>query len=364
MLLKVGELAKHTGLTVRTLHHYDSIGLLRPSGRSDSGYRLYDRDDVARLHGIQALRGLGLPLEEIGQLLGDGGAGMPAIIDRQLRALDAQIDQASRLRQHLRFVQAKFSHGDQPALDDWLETLGLMATCDRYFSPDEMQLLFRSWRTVEADWRRLVDDIRVEMAAGTPADDIRVQPLAQRWMTQMHGWMHGDFELMERWGRMYMAEPRIQESSGMDRAVVDYIEVAVQLRLSLYRRYITDEQLRRIVHVPVSDWQALRDAVNALQDAGVPPTHPAAWVQVQRWDQLFQRLTQGDRGLQDGLRRGNAEEPMLRAGALLSQEHREYLTCAAEAARAAAAAVSAVSAVPASSASAIPAMSPVPSGTA
>ena len=49
MLLKVGDLAKRTGLTVRALHHYDSIGLLRPTGRSDSGYRLYSRDDVARL---------------------------------------------------------------------------------------------------------------------------------------------------------------------------------------------------------------------------------------------------------------------------------------------------------------------------
>lgn len=47
MMLKVGELAQRTGLTVRTLHHYDSIGLLTPSARSDSGYRLYQRDDIA-----------------------------------------------------------------------------------------------------------------------------------------------------------------------------------------------------------------------------------------------------------------------------------------------------------------------------
>jgi DNA-binding transcriptional MerR regulator len=61
MLLMVNELAKRSGLTVRTLHHYDSIGLLRPTGRSDSGHRLYNPDDVAGLHGTQALHGLGLP---------------------------------------------------------------------------------------------------------------------------------------------------------------------------------------------------------------------------------------------------------------------------------------------------------------
>ena len=49
MLLKVGQLARRAGLTVRALHHYDSIGLLQPSARSDASYRLYDRDDIARL---------------------------------------------------------------------------------------------------------------------------------------------------------------------------------------------------------------------------------------------------------------------------------------------------------------------------
>ena len=65
-MLKVGELAARAGLTVRTLHHYDSIGLLSPSARTDAGYRLYDRDDVARLQQIQALRAFGMALADIG----------------------------------------------------------------------------------------------------------------------------------------------------------------------------------------------------------------------------------------------------------------------------------------------------------
>ena len=60
MMLKVGELARRAGLTVRTLHHYDSIGLLKPSGRSDAGYRLYNRDDVARPPHVHAPRPLGI----------------------------------------------------------------------------------------------------------------------------------------------------------------------------------------------------------------------------------------------------------------------------------------------------------------
>jgi len=74
MPLTVGELARRCGLTVRTLHHYDAIGLLKPSLRSDAGYRLYDRDSVERLHRIQAPRQLGLPLADIGTVLSGPGS--------------------------------------------------------------------------------------------------------------------------------------------------------------------------------------------------------------------------------------------------------------------------------------------------
>lgn len=77
MLLKIGELAKRTGLTVRTLHHYDAVKLLCPSARSDAGYRLYNRQDIERLHRIQALRRLGLSLAEIVERLLGGGDAWP-----------------------------------------------------------------------------------------------------------------------------------------------------------------------------------------------------------------------------------------------------------------------------------------------
>jgi MerR family transcriptional regulator, thiopeptide resistance regulator len=64
---KVGELADATGLTVRTLHHFDEVGLLRPATRSQAGHRLYTADDVRRLYRIIALRHLGMPLREIAQ---------------------------------------------------------------------------------------------------------------------------------------------------------------------------------------------------------------------------------------------------------------------------------------------------------
>jgi hypothetical protein len=66
MVTKVGELAAATGLTVRTLHYHEEIGLLVSSGRTHAGHRVYDDTDVARLYRICLLRRLGLPLAEIG----------------------------------------------------------------------------------------------------------------------------------------------------------------------------------------------------------------------------------------------------------------------------------------------------------
>src|SRR5690348_15687227 len=70
-MFTVGELSKLTGVTVRALHHYDEIGLVRPSARTAAGYRLYDDDDVLRLQQVLLFRELGLPLPEIAAVLDD-----------------------------------------------------------------------------------------------------------------------------------------------------------------------------------------------------------------------------------------------------------------------------------------------------
>src|SRR5688500_15374774 len=66
---RVGEISRAAGLTVRTLHYYDEIGLLSPSARSSSGHRLYVDADVERLYRICVLRRLGLPLRDIARAL-------------------------------------------------------------------------------------------------------------------------------------------------------------------------------------------------------------------------------------------------------------------------------------------------------
>jgi DNA-binding transcriptional MerR regulator len=325
MLLKVGELARRTGLTVRTLHHYDDIGLLQPSGRSDGGYRLYGAADIARLHAIQALRGLGLALDEIGRLLAEGGASLQTIVGRQLQALELQIRQASELRDRLELVSAKFQAGGEPGLDDWLSTLALMTTSAKHFSPEEMKRIFGEWAAVEEDLRRLAGEIPSVMRAGVLPLAPEVQPLARRWMSLMHDWMKGDFALMERWGDMYRSEPGMQGGSGLERDLVDYIEEAVQLRLSVLLRYISKDDLHRLGHVPEREWHALAGDVRASMAEGVPVSSAAARALLARWKSLAGRMSRGDPALLARMQCAHDEEPLLRLGSVVPADVRDYL---------------------------------------
>ncbi len=90
MALTVSEVARLTGVSVRTLHHYDEIGLLRPSGRSQAGYRLYHPGDLERLQQVLFFRELEFPLEQIARILGDPDFDVGAALRTQRQLLAEQ----------------------------------------------------------------------------------------------------------------------------------------------------------------------------------------------------------------------------------------------------------------------------------
>lgn len=84
----IGEVARMSGVTVRTLHHYDDIGLLAPAGRTGSGYRIYEDADIDRLRDVLAFRELGLGLDEIAGALGSGDGPVATLVGVRTRILD------------------------------------------------------------------------------------------------------------------------------------------------------------------------------------------------------------------------------------------------------------------------------------
>jgi DNA-binding transcriptional MerR regulator len=95
--MNVGEVAALAGVTVRTLHHYDRIGLLSPSGRTAAGYRRYSAADLDRLHQVLLYRELGFPLEEVATLLDDPSADPAEHLRRQHRLLRDRLDRTAAM---------------------------------------------------------------------------------------------------------------------------------------------------------------------------------------------------------------------------------------------------------------------------
>src|ERR671922_125035 len=115
---RIGELARIAGVTVRTLHHYDELGLLSPSDRTHGGHRQYAAADVERLYRLLALRGLGLPLQEIGPLL-DRDDGVEQTVRRHLARVEQQLRALTRLQSRL----TRLLDGGQASTERFLEAL-------------------------------------------------------------------------------------------------------------------------------------------------------------------------------------------------------------------------------------------------
>lgn len=101
----VKEVSVLTGVSVRTLHHYDAIGLLKPAKVTEAGYRLYDEQDLRRLQTILLLRELEFPLKEIKQILDAPGFDPVAALGQQIRLLELRREHLDKLIDHARTLQ-------------------------------------------------------------------------------------------------------------------------------------------------------------------------------------------------------------------------------------------------------------------
>ncbi|MBK3544025.1 MerR family transcriptional regulator [Streptomyces sp. MBT60] len=120
----IGEVARRSGVSARMLRHYESLGLVRPSGRTGSGYREYSGEDVRRIFHIESLRAVGLSLREIGRALDDPGFTPSALVDdlilRTRERIVAETELLTRLGPH------RVRAADPAAWEDVLQVLALL----------------------------------------------------------------------------------------------------------------------------------------------------------------------------------------------------------------------------------------------
>lgn len=331
MQLRVGELARRCGLTVRTLHHYDDIGLLRPSARSDAGYRLYDRDDVARLQQIQALRSLGVSLADVGAILDRPESSVATVIEQQMSLLDQQIARQARLRDRLAHLHRQCVAGQQPALADWLETLELMGMYERYFSQDELRQLpfYNRNAASDARWAELAEEGARLLHEEVSPQDERAQALALRWMQQLEQDTAADPALLAKLDAMHLGEPALQQQTGITREVSDYVLRAfAETKLAVYQRYLDPDAMRfmrRHYLESMRQWPGLIAELRQARRDGLAADAEPVQQLARRWLALFRTYAGDDPQTQQKIREANQREPSLMQGTWVDEDLLHYL---------------------------------------
>ena len=206
---RIGALAGMAHVSVRTLRHYEAIGLLRPTARTEAGYRLYAGADVARLYRILALRSLGLPLAEIGRALG-AETSLADVLARQLEAVERRMTADGGLRRRLQALIETCAGDGEPTAGELTRTMEAMAMSDRYYTREQQETLAErrealgpdGMRAAEQAWADLIADAEAHRAAGTDPAAPAMQKVAERWRGLIEQFTGGDPGMRESLGRM------------------------------------------------------------------------------------------------------------------------------------------------------------------
>jgi DNA-binding transcriptional MerR regulator len=212
--MKVGALAQRTGLSVRTLHYYDEIGLLSPSAHSEGGHRLYTAADIARLQQIRSLRQLGFSLEQTRECLSRPDYSPRQVIAAHLARLREQIALQERLCTSLEEIARWLAATDPVSVEHFLFAIERITMVEKYYTPEQLEYLKQRReivgeeriREVEAEWPKLMADVRAEIDKGTDPSDPHVQALAHRWMGLVREFTGGDPGIAQSVGRMFNRE--------------------------------------------------------------------------------------------------------------------------------------------------------------
>jgi len=230
---RIGELARTAGVTVRTLHHYDELGLLTPSERTTAGHRLYAAEDVERLYRLLALRNIGLPLDEVGTLL-DGEDGVADTVRNHLARVEGQVQALDALKTRLTRLLGAIEDGEASP-QRFLDALEAMSMFEKYYTPEQLkqleerrqQLGPQQIKAVEEEWKELYAEVKRHRENGTDPKSPAVQQLVTRSGELIQMFTGGDPGITASLKRMYEEEGLERASRGVaDPLDLEYLERA------------------------------------------------------------------------------------------------------------------------------------------
>ncbi len=227
MELTVGQVAALARVSVRTLHHYDEIGLLSPQGRSRAGYRLYGDDDLDRLHQVILYRGLGFSLDDVAAVLDDRTVSPAEHLRRQLDLLSQRIEELADMRLAVERQLEARSMDIRLTREEQFEIFGegFAGKQEEYAAEAEHRWGdTEAWKQSQArtsqyskdQWARIkaeMDDLNGRLGetftSGTPATNEQAMDLAEEHRQQITRWFYDCSPQMHRGlGQMYVEDPR------------------------------------------------------------------------------------------------------------------------------------------------------------
>ena len=220
----VGAIAALTGVSVRTLHHYDHIGLVVPSVRTQAGYRGYTDADIERLHLVLVYRSVGIPLDEIRSLLDDPSADVVEHLRRQRQLL---LEQADRLQHTIKAVEELMNahrSGIQLTAEEQVEIFGTTTYSEEYAEEAEQrwgdtdawkqsqqrvsQLSKQDWIAIKSDGDALLAALAQAKRGGVEPGSDAANELAGRHRASIERFYDCDDEMHRCLAEMYLADER------------------------------------------------------------------------------------------------------------------------------------------------------------
>ena len=228
-MYKVGELAQRAGVSVRTLHHYEAIGLLVPSARSASDHRLYAAKDLERLVKITALTSLGFSLEQVRTML-DEPSSTAELVEQHLdRARELAAEQV-QIVERLEALHARLVAGPDD-IETLFDTMEAMKMIESYYTKEQLEQLAKrreelgddAIQKVQDEWQQLFGKSRELIDRGVPPESPEAQAIAKRASELVAMFTGGDPGIAQSLNKMYAEQPVQQIHPGFDPAIFAYL---------------------------------------------------------------------------------------------------------------------------------------------
>ncbi len=240
-LYKVSEFAEATGVTVRTLHHYDRIGLLKPTGRSGGGYRLYGSSDLARLQQIVALKFLGFPLKHIKELLERRPLAVNVALRMQRWVIGERVQELQRALMAIEAAERQIESNGGATAESLKAIIEVMempndnSWVEKYYDKAAIEEHKKQWNPamqaeVTRQWTELIAE--VEGSLNEDPASAKAQELARRWCDLVGQFTQGKPAIEQGLKKLYADEknwPKDFKKPFSD-ATLEFIKKAIAAR--------------------------------------------------------------------------------------------------------------------------------------